>query len=102
MDDIFHINNNHAREVTSMNNSKEIESFNDVESIIEKPEHAHSDVVLNLYERHQVWFAVESSSTSTATSKARCWYIINPEIGAGKVLFLLRYPNPMSMGSLLI
>ena len=86
MDDIFHINNNHAREVTSMNNTKEIDSFNDVESIIEKPEHAHSDVVLNLYERHQVWFAVESSSTSTATSKARCWYIINPEIGAGKVL----------------
>ena len=85
MDDIFHINNNHAREVTSMNNCKEIESFENVESIIENSKE-HSDVVLNLYERHQVWFAVESSSTSTATSKARCWYIINPEIGAGKVL----------------
>lgn len=69
-----------------MNNCKEIESFNEVESIIENSEHEHSDVVLNLYERHQVWFAVESSSTSTATSKARCWYIVNPEIGAGKVL----------------
>lgn len=67
-------------------NKNAIETFEKVNELLNEETHEHPEAVIKLYDRHQIWLATSSSVNTAAAIKNRCWYILNPEIGLGRIL----------------
>ena len=67
---------------------KALKTFENLDELNNSVRHEHRECTINLFARHQIWIAQASGAQSSenTTAKNRCWYIINPEIGMGKVL----------------